>query len=38
MVLLEQPSVQDSKKSVQAVLDDAGVTIKRFARFEVGQA
>jgi elongation factor Ts len=38
MVLLEQPSVQDSKKSVQAVLHDAGVTIKRFARFEVGQA
>ena len=38
MVLLEQPSVQDSKKSVQAVLDQAGVTVKRFARFEVGQA
>jgi elongation factor Ts len=37
VVLLEQPSVQDSKKSVKAVLDDAGVTVKRFARFEVGQ-
>jgi elongation factor Ts len=37
MVLLEQASVQDSKKSVQAVLDEAGVTVKRFARFEVGQ-
>jgi len=37
MVLLEQASVQDSKKSVKAVLDEAGVTVKRFARFEVGQ-
>jgi elongation factor Ts len=38
IVLLEQPSVQDSKRSVKAVLDDAGVTVTRFARFEVGQA
>jgi elongation factor Ts len=37
-VLLDQPSVQDSKKTVQQVLQDAGVTVKRFARFEVGQA
>jgi elongation factor Ts len=37
-VLLEQSSVQDSKKSVKALLDDAGVTVTRFARFEVGQA
>ncbi len=36
VVLLEQPSVQDSKRPVRAVLDDAGVTVKRFARFEVG--
>ena len=36
VVLLEQPSVTDSKKSVKAVLDEAGVTVKRFARFEVG--
>ena len=36
VVLLEQPSVQDSKKTVKAVLDEAGVTLKRFARFEVG--
>ncbi len=36
VVLLDQPSVQDSKKSVKAVLDEAGVTVKRFARFEVG--
>ena len=37
-VLLEQSSVQDSKKTVKAILDDAGVTVRRFARFEVGQA
>ncbi|HZJ06109.1 MAG TPA: translation elongation factor Ts [Nocardioidaceae bacterium] len=36
VVLLDQPSVQDSKKNVKAVLDEAGVTLKRFARFEVG--
>ncbi len=36
VVLLEQPSVQDSKKSVKALLDDAGVSVTRFARFEVG--
>ncbi len=34
--LLEQPSVQQDKKSVGAVLAEAGVTVKRFARFEVG--
>lgn len=38
VVLLEQPSVSDSKKSVKALLDDAGVTVTRFVRFEVGQA
>ncbi|HEU5470340.1 MAG TPA: translation elongation factor Ts [Actinophytocola sp.] len=38
VVLLEQSSVQDAKKTVQAVLDDAGVSVTRFARFEVGQA
>ena len=38
VVLLEQPSVQDSKKSVKALLDAAGVTVKEFVRFEVGQA
>ncbi len=36
IVLLEQESVAESKKSVKAVLDDAGIEIKRFARFEVG--
>ncbi len=37
VALLDQPSVQDSKKSVKAVLDEAGVSVKRFARFEIGQ-
>ena len=36
VVLLEQPSVQESKKSVQQVLEAAGTTVSRFARFEVG--
>ncbi|GEL17785.1 translation elongation factor Ts [Pseudonocardia asaccharolytica] len=38
VVLLEQASVQDSKKTVKALLDDAGVAVKTFVRFEVGQA
>jgi elongation factor Ts len=38
VALLEQASVQDSKKTVKAVLADAGVTVVEFARFEVGQA
>jgi elongation factor Ts len=38
VVLLDQPSVSDNKKTVKALLDDAGVTITRFVRFEVGQA
>ena len=36
-VLLEQPSVVDSKKTVGQVLTDAGTTVSAFARFEVGQ-
>jgi len=36
--LLEQPSVQDSKKSVQQVLAASGVSVSRFARFEVGES
>lgn len=36
IVLLEQESVTESKKTVKAVLDAAGTTVKRFARFEVG--
>jgi elongation factor Ts len=37
-VLVEQPSVQDQKKSVQQILKEAGLTVTRFVRFEVGQA
>jgi elongation factor Ts len=36
-VLLEQDSVSVDKKSVGAVLKDAGVQLRTFARFEVGQ-
>jgi elongation factor Ts len=36
VALLDQPSVQDSKKSVKALLDEAGVRVLRFTRFEVG--
>lgn len=35
-VLLEQPSVQDSKRTVAQLLGQAGVTVTSFARFEVG--
>jgi elongation factor Ts len=37
-VLLEQESVREAKKTVQQVLDEAGVTVTGFAHFEVGQA
>lgn len=37
-VLVDQPSVHDLKKTVGSVLAEAGVTVTRFARFEVGQA
>ena len=36
-VLTEQASILDNKRSVQAVLADAGVAVTRFARFEVGE-
>ncbi|HET9501035.1 MAG TPA: translation elongation factor Ts [Marmoricola sp.] len=36
VALLDQPSVTDGKKSVQSIIDEAGITVKRFARFEVG--
>ena len=35
--LLDQPSVTESKKTVKQVLDEAGVTLTGFVRFEVGQ-
>jgi elongation factor Ts len=36
-VLLEQASVTDPKKTVRKVLDEAGLTVTGFVRFEVGQ-
>jgi elongation factor Ts len=36
VVLLEQPSVTENKKSVKAVLDEASTSVTRFARIEVG--
>jgi elongation factor Ts len=36
VALLEQSSVQDQKKTVKAVMDAAGVTLRQFARYEVG--
>jgi elongation factor Ts len=36
-VLLEQPSVTDTKKTVKQVTADAGIEVTRFVRFEVGQ-
>ena len=37
-VLLDQPSVQESKKTVNAVLAASGTKVTGFARLEVGQA
>jgi elongation factor Ts len=37
-VLIEQASVTDSKKTVKQVLEEAGIIVSRFVRFEVGQA
>jgi elongation factor Ts len=37
-VLLEQAAVQDNKKTVKQLLDEAGVTVTKFAHFEVGTA
>ncbi|MCW2899379.1 MAG: translation elongation factor Ts [Streptosporangiaceae bacterium] len=36
-VLLDQAFVKDNKKTIAKVLDEAGVNVKRFARFKVGQ-
>ncbi len=36
VVLLEQASVREPKRTVKALLDEAGATITNFARFEVG--
>ena len=34
--VLEQAYAKDNKKTVQKILDEGGVTLKRFARFRVG--
>ncbi|MFF2330498.1 MULTISPECIES: translation elongation factor Ts [unclassified Streptomyces] len=36
IVVLEQAFAKDNKKSVQKILDEAGVTLKRFSRIKVG--
>ncbi|WP_455355629.1 translation elongation factor Ts [Streptomyces sp. SYSU K217416] len=36
VVLVEQAFAKDNKKSVQKVLDEAGVSLKRFTRIKVG--
>ncbi|MEL4164444.1 translation elongation factor Ts, partial [Corynebacterium bovis] len=37
VVLLDQPSVTESKKTVKQVADEAGITLTGFVRYEVGQ-
>jgi elongation factor Ts len=38
VVLTEQAFVKDPKKNIRKVLDENGVTVRGFARFQVGQA
>jgi elongation factor Ts len=38
VVLVEQAFVKDPKKTVKQVLDDNGIAVRGFARFQVGQA
>src|SRR5699024_10927082 len=38
VVLVDQPSVTENKKTVGDVLSEAGATVMSFLRFEVGQA
>src|SRR5580693_3386895 len=38
IVLIEQASVRDQKKTVKQLLADKGVTVRHFARFQIGQA
>ena len=38
VVLLEQSAVREPKRTVKALLDEAGATITGFARFEVGSS
>ena len=38
VVLIDQPYVKDPKKAVSQLLSEYGVTVRGFARFQVGQA
>jgi elongation factor Ts len=38
IVLIDQPSVRDPKKSVKQLLAERGATVQHFARFQIGQA
>ena len=38
VVLVEQSFVKEQKKTIKQVLADNGVTVRGFARFQVGQA
>ena len=38
IVLTEQPFVRDPKKTIKQILAGPGVTVRAFARFQVGQA
>jgi elongation factor Ts len=38
IVLIDQPSVRDPKKSVKQLLAEQGATVQHFARFQIGQA
>jgi len=38
VVLVEQPFIKDPKKTVKQVLAERKVTVRSFARFQIGQA
>jgi elongation factor Ts len=38
VALIDQPFVKDPKKTIKQLLSEQGVTVKAFARFQIGQA
>ena len=38
VALIEQPFVKDQKKTIKQLLSEQGVTVRAFARFQIGQA
>jgi elongation factor Ts len=38
VTLVDQPFVKDPKKSIKQMLAEQGVTVRAFARFQIGQA